>query len=257
MASTPPPGWYPDPYGMLAERWWDGERWAGSPEKLGPRQTPASSNSVGRQQFSRAQGSAATGASRFVGGMNVPTKFGSRLNATVPLAVLTVDRTSFVLHPRSFPVPMFSDFRVALSDIAVAFRLGGGPLASGVGIQLTDGNVAYFWTMSKHDGVLSTLDQFGVQVDPTTRRASGAILGQFGWLRFWKLGQVASVAELPGLSRLMMLISPLLTLAGLVFAVSCILGIGGSPGWFGGVVGILGTLFGVRMWLASRAGPPN
>jgi hypothetical protein len=194
------------------------------------------------------------GVAQFVGGMNVATAYGSRLNATVPLAVLTIDAAALTLHPRAFPVEMFTDFRVALSDIAIAFRLRGGPLASGVGFELSDGSIAYFWTLSQEDRVLVALEGFGIRIDAATRRASGALLGQFGWLRSWRFERVTSVAELPGLSRLMMLIAPIAVLAGAALAVASAAQ-GGASGWVGAVVGALATLFGIRMWMASRTDP--
>ena len=36
--SLPPPGWYPDPSGQPAWRWWDGAAWA--PVRPAPRRTP-------------------------------------------------------------------------------------------------------------------------------------------------------------------------------------------------------------------------
>jgi hypothetical protein len=29
--STPPPGWYPDPWNQQPMRWWDGHAWQGTP----------------------------------------------------------------------------------------------------------------------------------------------------------------------------------------------------------------------------------
>jgi hypothetical protein len=238
MTASRPPGWYPDLWGAFPERWWDGEFWAGSPEKLGASRSSRSSGSSPTEGFVRDGDAPVNGSVRFVGGMNVPTSYGTRLNATVPLAVLTLDEGSLTLHPRPFPVPMFTDFRVALSDIAVAFRLGGGPLTSGVGVQLSDGTVGYFWTLSHGDRVIAALDGFGVPIEVAARRATGALLGQFGWLRWWTFARVTSVAELPGLSRLMMLIGPLAILAGAGLAVSSAAA-GGASGWVRAVIGAL------------------
>lgn len=37
--AAPPPGWYPDPYGPLAVRWWDGAQWTAHAQLL-PEQAP-------------------------------------------------------------------------------------------------------------------------------------------------------------------------------------------------------------------------
>ena len=187
---------------------------------------------------------------RFVGGMNVATKAGGRLNATMPLAVLTVDSTSLTLHPRSFPIPMFTDFRVSLVNIAAAFPLAGSPFASGVGIQLSDGQLVYFWTF-RQDRVLAVLRQRGIPIDPIRRRAVGSLRGQFLWLRQRKNQGGAAVAELPGLSRPMMLAMPIGALVGLGIIVWFVSK--GTPfGWFAGVAGALGLVNGARIWIASR-----
>jgi hypothetical protein len=107
---------------------------------------------------------------RFVGGMNVPAVVG-RANASVPLAVLTVEEGRLYLRPRAFGAWMITDFSVALGDITAAFPLRPGLLRFGVGFEMTDREVAYFWTW-RGDEVLRALAWLGVHVDPVPHRAS-------------------------------------------------------------------------------------
>jgi hypothetical protein len=46
----------------------------------------------------------------FVGGMNVPSTLGGRLNATVPPALLTIGENTPRIRPRLFGRVMFSEF---------------------------------------------------------------------------------------------------------------------------------------------------
>ena len=185
---------------------------------------------------------------RFIGGMNVPALPGGRLNATMPFAVLTIDSDALTLHFRPFPIPTFSDFRVLLSNVATAFRLWGSPLAVGIGIELSDGQVAYFWTW-RQEAVLAALGQRGIPIDPAPRRAVGSLRGQF--ILYRRPTKVPDVADLPGLSRQMMLIAPALLVAGIAIA-AWFVSMGGASGWF--VIPIAGlSLFNAwRMWTSSR-----
>jgi hypothetical protein len=107
---------------------------------------------------------------RFVGGMNVPAVVG-RANGTVPLGVLTVEDGRLCLRPRSFAAWMLTDFSVPLDAIAAAFPLRPGLMRFGVGFEMTDGQVAYFWTRHGED-VLRAMALQGVRVDPEPRPAS-------------------------------------------------------------------------------------
>ncbi len=78
----------------------------------------------------------------FVGGMNVPSQLGGRLNATVPMVRLTIDGDTLRMHPRFLTAAMFSDFEVSLSEIVAAFRLRGTFMTSGVGFELSDGTTS-------------------------------------------------------------------------------------------------------------------
>src|SRR5580692_11227176 len=114
--------------------------------------------------------------------MNVPSSLGGRLNATVPLARLTIGMEDLRIRLRSFARVMFSDFEVPLDEINSAFRLRGTFMASGVGFELSDGQLAYFWTLGDKDRILAVLRQRGVRIDPVPRRAIGSLSGQLGML---------------------------------------------------------------------------
>jgi hypothetical protein len=186
----------------------------------------------------------------FVGGMNVPSTLGGRLNATVPLALLTVREKTLRIRPRLFGRAMFSDFEVRLNEITAAFRLRGTFMTAGVGFELSDGQVAYFWTLRDQDRLLSALQQRGVSIDPVARRATRALSGQFGLL--WNRGRsTRSVAKLPGLSRPMRVLRPFFILAGI--AVIVVFASMGTPfGWFVAALGAVGFANSLVMWRRNR-----
>lgn len=102
----------------------------------------------------------------YVGGMNVPIALG-RLNATAPLARLTIDEHTLVMRTWG------TSFEASLRDIDVAFQLTGGLLTPGVGVTLRTGETAYFWTWGreKKSAILGDLMAAGVRIAPERRRA--------------------------------------------------------------------------------------
>jgi hypothetical protein len=146
--------------------------------------------------------------------MNVPSSLGGRLNATLPLVRLVIGESTLQLQPRWFAKIMFSGFEVELNQIAAAFPLKSSFMAAGVGFQLTDGQLAYFWTLSNQQRVLAVLRQRGVPIDLVPRRARGSMSGQFGML--WRMGRDpnSTVAKLPGLSRPLNALFPLFAVGG-------------------------------------------
>ncbi len=186
----------------------------------------------------------------FVGGMNVPSSLGGRLNTTVPLALLTIGETSLRMHPRSFAGAMFSDFEVPLPEITAAFMLRGSFMTSGVGFELSDGQVAYFWTRGNRQRVLAVLRQRGVMIDPTPRRAVGALSGQFGLLGKWGRS-TPSVAKTPGFSRPLRVLMPFFMVAGIVVIVT-FASMGTPFGWFVAALGLVGFVQSIVVWRRGR-----
>ena len=145
---------------------------------------------------------------RFVGGMNVPSAMG-RANATMPLAELTVRDGELVLRPRLFGAWILTDFAVPLSGIARAYPLRGRVMTAGVGLSLTDGQVAYFWTFDRAQ-VLAALASVGVPVESEPQRAS----------RVWSLWRPGTTAtRTPRLPRPLVALFPLLALASVLVLV--------------------------------------
>ncbi len=230
---TAPPGWQPDPWQVAPYRWWDGAAWTGSvsPPSGGPKSEVDLSDQV-----------------EFVGGMNVPSALGGRLNATIPLVVLTIDKGNLRLHPRA--LAMFSDFEVPLEEVAAAFLLRGTFMTSGIGIELSDGQLAYFWTLGDKDAILTVLRQRGVRIDPTSRRAAGALTGQFGMLWGWRR-PAPSVAKVPGYSRPMIALMPVFMVIGI--AVISLFALQGTPfGWVAAVIGTVGLVRTFFLWREHR-----
>lgn len=191
-------------------------------------------------------------AAEFVGGMNVPSKVGGRLNATIPLVRLTIDANTVRMHPRFFASAMFSDFTVPLRAITAVFPLRSKFMTAGVGLELSDGQLAYFWSLGDRDRILSVLQQRGVAIDPQPRRALGAMSGQIRGL--WSLGgsdSAPSVAELPGFSPNMRRLLPFLILFGTVVSVT-IVSTGTPYGWLGAVLGLVGVAQAFYFWRRSR-----
>jgi hypothetical protein len=184
--------------------------------------------------------------------MNVPSSLGGRLNATLPLARLVISESTLQLQQRWFGKIMFGDFEVPLNEITAAFPLKSSFMAAGVGFQLSDGEVAYFWTLSNQQRILAVLQQHGVPVDPTPRRARGSLSGQLGML--WPTtgaGSPSSVAKVPGYSRQMNVLYPLFAVVGVVVIV--LFASTGHPfGWFLAAVGTVGLVRSFVVWRRSR-----
>ena len=192
----------------------------------------------------------------FVGGMNVPSQLGGRLDATVPCVLLTIGADNLRMHPRLFLSPVLSDFEVPLRDITAAFRLRGTFMSSGVGFELSDGQLAYFWTFRDKDRILAELQQRAIPIDPEPPRAFGAASAQIGHIgMLWNRGRStspSSVAKLPGYSQSIKQLMPLFIVLGitdiLIFAST------GSPlGWFGAAIGAAVVVQSILVWRRNRS----
>lgn len=175
-----PPGWYFDPSCEAPLRWWDGSSWTG----FVSRPEPAPTSDV----------------VEFVGGMNVPTRGGGRFNTTVPLARLRVDGYTLKMRPTAIMTGWV--FSVPLREITAAFRIEGVIGSSGVGFELSDGLVAYFWTLSDQDRVLDALQRRKVAIDPVSRPADARWFNPFwGSRQRRRPNGRPPVATLPGFSK--------------------------------------------------------
>jgi len=188
----------------------------------------------------------------FVGGMNVPSRLGGRLNATIPMVRLTISDRTLQMQPRFFTSLMFTGFEVPLREIAVAFPLSGTFMSAGVGFALSDGLLAYFWTLGDKNRVLAALDDRGVVIDLRPRRARGALTGQFGMLLNQGEGPSPSwVAETPGFAPHTQKLMPLVVVLGILLSVSLALQ-GTAFGWFTAAFGAFGVVQAIRAWRRNR-----
>ena len=102
---------------------------------------------------------------RWVGGANVPTLGGLRVNASFPLAELILDRDSLQLRLRG-PLNRFAraeSIHVKPTDIAEVFPIRASFRFRGVGLRRLDGREYYFKT-TRCDEILQDLSVAGFQV---------------------------------------------------------------------------------------------
>jgi hypothetical protein len=145
---------------------------------------------------------------------------------------------------------MFSDFEVPLRQITAAFMLRGSVMTSGVGFELSDGQLAYFWTYRDKQLGLAALHQRGVRIDPAPRRATGSLWGQLGLGSNWGRS-TPSVAKTPGFARPAKALMPFFMLVGI--AVIVMFASMGTPfGWFVAVLGLVGLVQSIIFWRRSR-----
>jgi hypothetical protein len=93
------------------------------------------------------------------------------VNASRPLAELTVEDDAITLRPRWFARWVIRDVVIPSDQITTAFPLRGRAMARGIGFAISGGQVVYFWTPQSPD-VLAALHKAGVAVDPVPRTAS-------------------------------------------------------------------------------------
>ena len=106
-------------------------------------------------------------ASHFVGGASGPTKGGSRLHATWPLAALSIGPGRLVLSGRG---PLRRIFRETVADPAsVSAEPVRGPVMRGVVITVTKDERWLFWTGRQRE-VLDKLSEAGAKVAEGERR---------------------------------------------------------------------------------------
>jgi hypothetical protein len=180
---------------------------------------------------------------RFVGGMNVPGALG-RVNASMPLAELTVRDGELALRPRWFGAWFFTRFAVPVSEIEQAFPLRGRVLTPGVGLSLTDGEEAYFWTFDG-DRVLAALAGVGVPMGPEPRRASHR------W-RLWRRRGTAATRTAQ-MTRPLVLLFPLMALVSIVMMIALLAS--NSNGWLDALIGtawLVALVVNSRVWWHSR-----
>jgi len=104
--------------------------------------------------------------------MNVPAPGPSwpwyRFNATWPLALLSLGVDEVSLQVRGSNVGI----HVGVREVTTAYRLKGELFWSGVGLDLSDGRVLYFWTWRDKYRVLDALRNRGIPIDGGTWRAN-------------------------------------------------------------------------------------
>lgn len=105
--------------------------------------------------------------SHFVGGASGPTKGGSRIHATWPLASLSIGPARLVLSGRG---PLRRVFRETVADPArVSVEAVRGPFMRGVVVTVTRDERWLFWT-AKQKEILALLREQGAEVAQEERR---------------------------------------------------------------------------------------
>jgi hypothetical protein len=113
---------------------------------------------------------------RFVGGASLPSKRWSRINATVPLAVLTVNDAGLALRLRGrLGRSLETQLVVGFTEIASAYPLRGRIYGAGLGLDLVGGNFAFFYCWRHRQEVLDALGAHGVPL--TTGREVRSVDG--------------------------------------------------------------------------------
>jgi hypothetical protein len=112
---------------------------------------------------------------RWIGGANLPTKGGLRVNATIPLAELVVAADSVSLRFRG-PLSKLTTAEVLVttpSDIDSVYPISpkGALGYRGVGFRHSNGHDYYFKT-SKADEILSVMREYGFQVSSQAQPAN-------------------------------------------------------------------------------------
>ncbi len=108
-------------------------------------------------------------AATFLGGLNLPARgrrpWSRRSNVTMPLALLRVSSERLAL----LTAPGLPRLEATRAEVVACFRLRPVPLvAHGIGIELADGSVAYFWTYRPR-AVLERLRGLGWPVEREPR----------------------------------------------------------------------------------------
>jgi hypothetical protein len=95
-----------------------------------------------------------------------------RINATVPLARLTIDDERVRVRLRGrLGRSARAQFATSLADIVVAYPLRGHIFAAGVGFDLRHEQFLLFYTWRRRYEVLQALRRRSVPIDETPRRA--------------------------------------------------------------------------------------
>jgi hypothetical protein len=114
---------------------------------------------------------------RLVGGANVPTRNGLRINLLWPSAVLEVTETKLLMQMRS---PILHDLAKRLDvtpgGVIVVFPVRG-ILLRGVGVTTLEDHDFFFWT-HKRELVLDVLSAHNYPVDREVRRPRKAWRGR-------------------------------------------------------------------------------
>jgi hypothetical protein len=117
------------------------------------------------------------GERRFLGGMNLARPFGraNRVNATVPLAIMTIGAGQLSIGPIAALSRILPSVTVARPEVEAVFR-STGLLTPGVGLKEPTG-VHFFWTF-RGRRIVAELEALGYPVTPTRRPSLRLLSGR-------------------------------------------------------------------------------